>query len=185
MSDVRACPHSDARCVHGIDCPWSCATDAYDGQKVRRATPSTGQEPEIVQKARREVADPYTVTQWRIMWRHVIEAYELGLQATLARPDSALEAEARRNLAECPAAIMRNVESFAGWSADVALATIHAHANVLQQDIAFLARARDRAERVGEGQNPNEQLCDHAGWSFSTDGRGCPKCGKIVLDFGD
>ena len=27
--------------------------------------------------------------------------------------------------------------------------------------------------------------CRHEGWSFKANGRGCPKCGAIVMDFGD
>lgn len=30
---VRVCPHSDAQCRSGPDCPYSCATAAYDGTK--------------------------------------------------------------------------------------------------------------------------------------------------------
>jgi hypothetical protein len=31
---IRVCPHSDAKCPHGLDCRFSCATDVYDGTKV-------------------------------------------------------------------------------------------------------------------------------------------------------
>jgi hypothetical protein len=30
---IRVCPHSDAKCVHGMNCAYTCATDAYDGNK--------------------------------------------------------------------------------------------------------------------------------------------------------
>ena len=30
---MRSCPHSDALCHHGMTCPYTCATDAYDGEK--------------------------------------------------------------------------------------------------------------------------------------------------------
>ena len=30
---IRVCPHSDARCVHGMSCAYTCATDNYDGNK--------------------------------------------------------------------------------------------------------------------------------------------------------
>lgn len=30
-----------------------------------------------------------------------------------------------------------------------------------------------------------QDACNHAGWSFSKDGRCCRKCGAFVLDFGD
>jgi hypothetical protein len=30
---TRVCLHSDAQCIYGEDCPFTCATDAYDGTK--------------------------------------------------------------------------------------------------------------------------------------------------------
>ena len=32
---IRICPHSDSQCLNGMDCPFTCATDAYDGTKGR------------------------------------------------------------------------------------------------------------------------------------------------------
>ena len=31
---MRSCPHSDSMCRHGMACPYTCATDKYDGTKT-------------------------------------------------------------------------------------------------------------------------------------------------------
>lgn len=38
---LRSCPHSDSICPHGMNCSFSCATDAYNGTKVPLAAKSS------------------------------------------------------------------------------------------------------------------------------------------------
>jgi len=42
---IRVCPHSDAKCVHGMNCAYTCATDAYDGNKNLMAEQNANRTP--------------------------------------------------------------------------------------------------------------------------------------------
>lgn len=42
---IRVCPHSDAKCVHGMNCAYTCATDAYDGNKNLMAEQNASRTP--------------------------------------------------------------------------------------------------------------------------------------------
>jgi hypothetical protein len=53
---IRVCPHSDAQCVHGMNCAYTCATDAYDGNKNLMAE----------QNATRTPAPEGEVVAWRV-----------------------------------------------------------------------------------------------------------------------
>jgi hypothetical protein len=67
---IRVCPHSDAKCVHGMNCAYTCATDAYDGNKNLMAE----------QNASRTPAPEGEAVAWRYRQRSGVGAWSVSLE---------------------------------------------------------------------------------------------------------